>query len=33
VSVEIFETPPDPARILGGAMRLFESMETMGGTP
>jgi sugar phosphate isomerase/epimerase len=32
VSVEIFETPPDPARILGDAMALFERLEELGGS-
>jgi D-psicose/D-tagatose/L-ribulose 3-epimerase len=33
VSVEIFETPADPARILGNAMNLFKTLEDQGGTP
>jgi len=32
VSVEIFETPPDPARILSDSMALFDTLEKLGGT-
>jgi sugar phosphate isomerase/epimerase len=33
ISVEIFEIPPDPGKVLRGSMELFTRLEEEGGTP